>query len=102
MVDLAAASAALGGCCSLSYHRFYLPNDGNGLVTSVSSRGTHIAEIQGELVHQHFPLVSVIVVRYSRPRQRPRKIHFGIFARPNLIITPKQDSTEPLLVGGLV
>ena len=54
------------------------------------------------LVHQHFPLVSVIVVRYSRPRQRPRKIHFGIFARPNLIITPKQDSTEPLLVGGLV
>ena len=24
-----AASAALGGCCSL-YHRFYLPNDGNG------------------------------------------------------------------------
>ena len=67
------------------------------LVTSVSSWGTHIvAEIQGELVHQHFPLVSVIVVRYSRPRQRPRKIHFGIFARPNLIITPKQDSTEPL------
>ena len=30
MVDLAATSAALGGCCSLSYH-FYLPNDGNGL-----------------------------------------------------------------------
>ena len=66
------------------------------LVTSVSSRGIQVAEIQGELVHQHFPLVSVIVVRYSRPRQRPRKIHFGIFARPNLIITPKQDSTEPL------
>ena len=29
MVDLAGASTALGGCCSLSYHRFYLPNDGN-------------------------------------------------------------------------
>ena len=43
-------------------------------------------------------------VRYGgrqvpQAKKRPRKIHFGIFACSNLIITCKQPSTEPVLWG---